>query len=91
MSIGFEWGTDRIADALGATTHPGITIHTGDGTKDLGDAPRTAVTASRFEVVRAMTGRRSRAQIEAYGWEGTPRADRLVLGIFTPRDDDLVE
>jgi hypothetical protein len=49
------------------------------------------VEASRFELLRAMTGRRSLDQMRAYGWEGAPSPERLVLPIFTPRADALVE
>ena len=84
VAIGFEWGTDRLA--------AGLTLHTEAGVKDVGAGePRTGVHASRFEIVRAMTGRRSAAQIEAYGWDGPARPEHLVLGIFTLRADDFVE
>jgi len=84
VAIGFEWGTDRLT--------AGLTLHTEAGVKDVGAGEsRTGVHASRFEIVRAMTGRRSAAQIEAYGWDGPARPEHLVLGIFTLRADDFVE
>ena len=49
------------------------------------------VRVDRFELIRAMTGRRSVAQMEAYGWDGPPQAADLVLAIFTPRAADFVE
>jgi hypothetical protein len=91
VAIGFEWGTDRLASSLDAASVDGLALRTEDGTKDLGGDPRTGVQASRFEIVRAMTGRRSRAQVEAYGWDGPPRPEHLVLAIFTLRADDFVE
>ena len=37
------------------------------------DAPATTLRASAFELLRAATGRRSTAQIAAFGWDGPPR------------------
>jgi uncharacterized protein (TIGR03083 family) len=57
-----------------------------------GDDVVATVTASRFELVRAITGRRSRSEIEAYGWD--PPADAAVLlaaPIFSMRDEPLNE
>jgi hypothetical protein len=53
--------------------------------------PVATVRASRFELARSMTGRRSLDQMRAYGWDSEPRPERLVLGIFTPRPTPLVE
>ncbi len=53
------------------------------------DAPTTTLRTSAFEVLRAATGRRSVAQIEAYEWDGPPCTDVVVLAIFTPRDQDF--
>jgi len=90
--IGFEWATDRLGDLLDGPGAPGFVLHTEAGTKNIGTTePRTGVHTSRFEIVRAMTGRRSAAQIEAYGWDGPARPEHLVLGIFTLRADDFVE
>ncbi len=91
VALGYEWGTDRLVGPLEGEGARGLALHTEAGTKDLGSEPRTGVRASQFEVVRAMTGRRSRAQIEAYGWDGPARPEALVLGIFTIRPDDFVE
>jgi uncharacterized protein (TIGR03083 family) len=92
VAIGFEWGTAWLGVGLDQATKPGLAITTVAGTRVVGGSePRTAVTADRFEIARAMVGRRSIAQIEAYGWVGEPRAEDLVLGIFAPRADDLVE
>jgi uncharacterized protein (TIGR03083 family) len=92
VAIAFEWGTDMLARGLDGLGAPGLLLQTEIGGKAVGAGePRTRVRVDRFEVIRAMTGRRSVAQMEAYGWEGPPQAAHLVLGIFTPRDADLVE
>jgi uncharacterized protein (TIGR03083 family) len=56
-----------------------------------GDAVATVVT-SRFELVRAIAGRRSRSEVEAYGWD--PPADVSIIlaaPIFTLREEPLNE
>ena len=69
-----------------------LRLETEAGALDVGEGtPVATVQASRFELLRAMTGRRSLDQMRAYGWEGTPCPERLVLPIFTPRAEALVE
>ncbi len=46
---------------------------------------------TRFEFLRALTGRRSLEQIAAYDWDGDMPPDRLVLGVFVARPAALVE
>ena len=60
-----------------------IVVGTGD--------PAVSVTASPFELLRALAGRRSEAQIRAYGWDGD--ADRVVavLAAYPMRDTPLDE
>jgi uncharacterized protein (TIGR03083 family) len=84
IAIGFEWMTKGIAAPLRLETDAGTFI-TGDG------EPEATVRADRFELFRAMTGRRSLDQIRAYAWDGDLRPEALVLGIFTARPEPLVE
>jgi uncharacterized protein (TIGR03083 family) len=62
--------------------------------RDRGLRPlRDAVTTTSYELFRALTGRRSAAQIRSWDWQVDP-ADYLPLfglGPFTVRHDDLVE
>lgn len=57
------------------------------------DPPRITLTAPRFELFRALTGRRSRAQIASFDWsdDAEPYLDLFEYGPFTIRSDDLVE
>jgi uncharacterized protein (TIGR03083 family) len=50
------------------------------------------VTASRFELVRAISGRRSRSEVESYTWE-PPTDVSVIIGapIFHLRDEPLDE
>ena len=92
VSIAFEWGTDMLARGLDGQGAPGLVLATDRGSQAVGiGEPRATVRVDRFEVIRAMTGRRSVAQMEAYGWDGPPQAEHLVLAIFTPRAADLAE
>src|SRR3954453_8842675 len=92
VAIAFEWGTDMLALGLDGRRAPGLVVETGHGSKAVGTgAPPTTVRIDQFELIRAMTGRRSVAQMESYHWDGTPDVEHLVLGIFTPRATDFVE
>ncbi|MGH8985120.1 MAG: maleylpyruvate isomerase family mycothiol-dependent enzyme [Acidimicrobiia bacterium] len=86
VDIAVHWGA-RALDG----SQP-LRLETDADALDVGDGtPVATVEASRFELLRAMTGRRSLDQMRAYGWEGAPCPERLVLSFFTPRAEPLVE
>jgi uncharacterized protein (TIGR03083 family) len=93
VAIAFEWGTDRLGDILDGEAAIGIVLDTEAGSRTVGTVePRATVRVSRFEAIRAMTGRRSVAQMEAYGWADEPLPVCLPLRpMFTPRAADFVE
>ena len=92
VEIAFEWGTGMLGHGLDRQGARGLLLETELGSKAVGTGePRAAVRVDRFEVIRAMTGRRSVAQMESYRWDSSPQAAQLVLAIFTPRAADLVE
>ena len=69
-------------------------VNTEAGPKELGEgAPVASVRASRFELVRAMTGRRSRAQLHGLDWGGNLDPAELLLSteIFTLPEGDVRE
>ena len=69
-----------------------LTVDTEVGSDTFGTGDATSrCRASRFEIVRATTGRRSADQMLAWDWEGEPRLDLFVLPIFAPRATALVE
>ena len=80
LALGFEWfaGNPKVGFETDAGAFPGE------------DAAPT-VRATRFELFRASTGRRSLDQIAAYDWVGEPRPDLIVGPIFTPRITPLEE
>ena len=53
------------------------------------DAPAATLRTSAFEILRAATGRRSTAQIAAYGWDGPAHPEIVVMPIFVPRAEDF--
>jgi uncharacterized protein (TIGR03083 family) len=89
--VGFDWGVRAMTgpvDAAGAT----LRLDTDAGTKTVGSGARQIeVRTARFELLRAMTGRRSLDQLRAFDWEGEAAPELLVLGLFTPRPTPLVE
>jgi uncharacterized protein (TIGR03083 family) len=71
---------------------PALRIVYGEKDRLLGDGePGATVAADRFELYRAMAGRRSRNQILAYGWTGDPEPYLPVIPAYGERLTDLVE
>jgi uncharacterized protein (TIGR03083 family) len=87
----YTWGTEALQG--GSDGRPELSLITEAGVCVIGSgAPSATVHASRFELLRAMTGRRSQAQVRAYVWEGQADPERLLLAtFFHPPADDLVE
>jgi len=98
-AIAFDWIVTSMqapADASpdDSRLRPPIHLVTDAGEADIYGAPGSATTlrVSRFEFLRSITGRRSRRQIEALGWDGAPRVDDLcVSDLFRPALVDIVE
>jgi uncharacterized protein (TIGR03083 family) len=89
--LALAWGWYLPArDRGGAAPLRFLTEH---GEEHAGGAPPVAtVAASRFELFRAATGRRTAAEIASYGWDGPPRPELLrAAPIFTMRTEPLGE
>jgi len=88
---GWVMGQLEARDAAAAS--PALVLVTERDERVLGVEPTAAtVRASQFELLRAMTGRRSVDQIHDYNWDGEPLVDRIVLvPLFHPADAALVE
>jgi uncharacterized protein (TIGR03083 family) len=92
MDIAFEWLGLRAGEIRTGAGAGGITVVVEDGEHTFGDAPATATCATtKFEFMRAATGRRSLEQMAAWDWDGDARTELVVMPIFTPRADPLVE
>jgi uncharacterized protein (TIGR03083 family) len=86
VDIAFRW-SELVLDA----SEP-LRLESEAGTVTVGEGdPVATVRASRFELIRSMTGRRSLEQMGAYDWDGEPCPERLLFLIFTPRPTPLVE
>ena len=90
----YAWGTDAFALRDEAEQRPGLTLATEHGTRTVGvgdRGPRSRPRASKPP--RAITGRRSLAQMRGFQWAGDPDPQRLVLAadLFTPPVADLHE
>ncbi len=71
---------------------PALELRYDGKTRVLGDgAPGASISASRYELVRALANRRSTAQIRAYRWTGDPEPYLLIIPAYQPRDDDIIE
>jgi len=91
IEIGFDFGVEVLAGTVDQADAI-LSIETETGTRTLGDGARQiGVRADRFELVRAMTGRRSADQMRGFDWDGEATPELLVLPIFTPRPAPLVE
>jgi uncharacterized protein (TIGR03083 family) len=89
VEIGFEFCCyGRTANQL-----PALRVVTDRGVAVAGDGePVATVETSRFEFVRASTGRRSAEEVAAYRWDGDiDPAMILVAPIFTMRSGPLGE
>jgi uncharacterized protein (TIGR03083 family) len=89
VSYVFDW----MVYSRTAAGRPALRFHTGNAVTvaGVGD-PIATVKGSRFELLRATTGRRSASEIEALEWEPrTDAAQMLSSPIFTLRDEPLGE
>ncbi len=53
--------------------------------------PGASMSASRYELTRALANRRSTAQIRAYDWTGDSEPYLPIIPAYHARDDDIVE
>jgi uncharacterized protein (TIGR03083 family) len=88
VSVAFDW-------ACGARPRstPALRFVTEAGERVAGECePVATVTATRFELLRASTGRRTREEVVAYGWDGPCDPGLLLHGaVFAFRDETLRE
>jgi hypothetical protein len=89
VALGWQW-------FVGARTRgggPAICFVT-EGARDVAGVGELIATveAPRFELARAVTGRRTAKEIAAYGWDGEPRPKLLLASpIFSMRTESLAE
>jgi hypothetical protein len=49
------------------------------------------LSGERYELLRSLTGRRSRRQIEALDWEGDREPYVGMIPAYGEREDDIIE
>jgi uncharacterized protein (TIGR03083 family) len=92
IAITFNWFGLRIGELRERADAGALQVETESGTHVFGPgAPVASCRTTRFELVRASTGRRSVDQIATWSWDGDARPDLLVMPIFVPRPEALVE
>jgi len=90
VHIGSHWMANHMGNFHSGGGHGTLRIETDLWSETFGDGPPdTTVRTSAFELLRAATGRRSVAQIEAWDWDGTPRPEIVVMPIFVARAEDF--
>jgi uncharacterized protein (TIGR03083 family) len=89
IAISWDWAVD--ARTRGGAPALRFVTEAGDAVAGAGE-PAATVTTTRYELVRAMTGRRTRDQIERYAWDPTPLVELLIPSpLFTMRTEPLDE
>jgi hypothetical protein len=56
-----------------------------------GDEPGATLRTNRFELFRALSGRRSLDQLRSYDWDGNPEPLLPYFYPYGPRAESLVE
>ena len=93
MSDAMEVSWDWFVGTRAAAGLPTIRFVTERGDETLGaGTPEFVVHAPRFEILRAITGRRTESEMAGYGWEPAPDPACLIVGeLFTIRAESLGE
>lgn len=77
---------------LQAKAIPALRLRTGDQEWVIGDGiPAATVTAPKFELFRALSGRRSLDQIMSFSWDGDPGPYLEVFCPFDPPAEAIIE
>lgn len=81
-----------FAERIAAGGLSPVAFDVGDEVLVIGDGePVISVAATRFEISRALSGRRSSEQIQAYAWERDADAYVALFGAHGNREEALVE
>jgi uncharacterized protein (TIGR03083 family) len=92
-AVNVPMGSARAVGSERSNGNGSIEVIVEDGTFVLGGGERSGtLRTTRFELLRAITGRRSREQVRALDFDGPP-LDELIFAneFFTPAARDIVE
>jgi uncharacterized protein (TIGR03083 family) len=80
LEIGWGWATGVLGQLRDGYGSGAIRLSTEHGDEVFGSGETTAaVRAQRFELFRALSGRRSHDQVRAWAWEGEPAIEAVCL------------
>jgi hypothetical protein len=92
VSVAFVGYATTLGFKLAANGVAALRLRYGDRERLVGDGePAASLSGDRYELFRALAGRRSRDQILAMGWEGDPAAYVDLIPAYGPRVDALLE
>jgi len=80
-AVAFAWQWFVLARPRGGAPTLQFVTETGEETSGAGD-PVARIEAPRFELVRAVTGRRTAAEISAFGWDIEPKPELMLAASF---------
>ncbi len=90
--IAYEYYVDALAQRIGDEGLPALRLVADGDDFIAGDGePAATLSASRFELLRALTGRRSAAQVADLPWTGDSAPYLGLISSYDQRDDDLDE
>ena len=92
VAVAFDYYGRKLADRITEAGLPALTVDLGTGTVTFGDgAAGATLHAPRFEVLRAMGGRRSASQLLDYSWDGDAAPYVALMSSHGCREEPLVE
>lgn len=92
VALGLQRYVTGLSQRITATGLPALRLCTADGEHLAGrGSPAATVTASRWELFRALCSRRSPSQLRALSWSGDAEIYLPLLPAYGERGDDLIE
>ncbi|MFN8026126.1 MAG: maleylpyruvate isomerase family mycothiol-dependent enzyme [Acidimicrobiia bacterium] len=93
VAIGFRFMSGGVRNRRNEAGAPPLLVRHETGERLLGNGePGAWLTTTRFEFLRASSGRRTVDEIDAMEWSGDARPDLLLFAdLFTPRTTSLGE
>lgn len=92
VALGFVRYANALGDRVREKTLPPLRLKTPDGDVVAGDGiPEAEVAGSRFELFRALTGRRSAEQMRALQWDGDPDPYLAIFSAYGVPSAPVIE
>jgi hypothetical protein len=92
VTLGLQRYVAGLSQRLDAAGLPALFFRTPEGDYQAGSgSPAAIVSASAWELFRALGSRRSTGQILALPWSADPQPYLTLLPAYGPRADDLIE